>query len=257
MLEHFAADTKHDRIHAALERDGAAVLEGLLQPSRVDALAADLQPHLDAVKWCNTESLDKNEFFGMRTKRLHGLTARTKLFGELIVDETLVSLADRVLSPHARDIRVSTGELMAIGDEEQEQTLHRDADSWYYLPRPRPDVLFSANIALTDFRSDNGATVVVPGSHRWSPTRRPTPSEKVQAVMPRGSALLYSGEVLHGGGANRTQELRVGLYVGYVVSWLRPIENHVVTNGIDAIRAAPARAQTLLDCGGEGWTPIA
>lgn len=257
MLEQFPADARPEDVIAALEQDGAAVLEGLLLPERVDELVGDFQHHLDAVPWCNTEANDHEEFFGQRTKRLHGLAARSKHFGELIVDARLIALAERFLLPHARDLRLSTGELMALGAGESDQALHRDADSWYHMPRPRPDVLFSANVALTEFRADNGATVVVPGSHRWPPDRQAREEEKVRAAMPRGAALLYSGDVLHGGGSNQTDELRIGLYIGYLVSWLRPIENHSLTSGLDAIQSAPERARRLFDCVDGGFTTIA
>lgn len=257
MLERFNRDAPHADVLAALDRDGAGILEGLVSPAEADALAQDFRPHLDAVPFCNTTGTDKDVFFGLKTKRLHGLTARSKRFGELIVHPTLLALAERTLLPHARDLRVSTGELMALGEGEGSQALHRDADSWYAMPRPRPEVLFSANVALTEFNLANGATVVAPGSHRWPPDRAVEPGETEQVVMSRGSALLYSGEVLHGGGPNTTEELRIGLYVGYIASWLRPIENHVLTNGLDAIRRTSERAQQLLDCGHGGWTPIA
>jgi ectoine hydroxylase-related dioxygenase (phytanoyl-CoA dioxygenase family) len=135
--------------------------------------------------------------------------------------------------------------------------LHRDADSWLRLPPPRPEILASANVALTRFTEENGATVVVPGSHRWPRERKAEPAECARACMPRGAALLYSGEVLHGGGRNDTDELRIGLYVGYLASWLRPIENHLITNGLEAVRAAPEPVRKLLDFTAEGWTPLA
>jgi ectoine hydroxylase-related dioxygenase (phytanoyl-CoA dioxygenase family) len=167
-------------------------------------------------------------------------------------------MCDHFLSPKSRDYRVSTGELMAIGSGEIAQAVHRDADSWYHMPSPRPDLLMSANFALTDFTEDNGATVVVPGSHRWQDrSRQPRESERAKATMPRGSVLLYHGDVIHGGGANQTDETRIGLYLGYILSWLRPIENHYVTSGIDAIKAAPERARLMLDYTEDGFTVIA
>ena len=41
----------------------------------------------------------------------------------------------------------------------------------------------------------------------------PVPSQisAIQAVMPKGSALFYLGSVLHGGGANRTNNSRLGV----------------------------------------------
>ena len=115
------------------------------------------------------------------------------------------------------------------------------------FPRPRPEILVSATVALTGFTEDNGATRVVPGSNHWEPERKPEPHEIVSAVMPCGSALLYSGNVLHGGGANRTSDIRIGCYVGYLLSWLRPIENHAISNGVEVLAAAPSEVQRLLD----------
>ena len=87
--------------------------------------------------------------------------------------------------------------------------------------------------------------------------RKPAEEEVVSAVMPRRSALLYSGNVLHGGGANRTDEIRIGLYAGFLLSWLRPIENHLVTNGIETLKTAAPQVQRLLDYSDTGWEVIA
>jgi hypothetical protein len=56
---------------------------------------------------------------------------------------------------------------------------------------------------------------------------------------------------------NPSGQLRVGLYVGYLASWLRPIENHAITSGLEVIQAASERARRLYDCGDGGWTVIA
>ncbi len=253
MLTTLPRTSPTDEIQGALERDGAVIVSDFLSQDAVDALARDFAPHLAAVDWGNTDAGEPDEFFGFRTKRLHGLLARSPHFADLITDSLLLALCERILGPHCRDYRVSTGELMALGRGEDRQTLHRDADSWLHVPKPRPELLVSANVALTEFTEKNGATVVTPGSHRWPPERRASEAERCQAVMSRGSALLYSGDVLHGGGANQTDEVRIGMYLGFVLSWLRPLENHLITNGEAAIRATPARAQRLLDFSEAGW----
>ena len=101
--------------------------------------------------------------------------------------------------------------------------------------------------ALKDFTKANGATNVVPGSHLWEPAREPEPREILQAEMPAGSALIYLGSTLHGGGANTTADTRRrGMFFGFVVGWLRTEENTFLTVPIEAARTMPVRVQELL-----------
>ena len=97
----------------------------------------------------------------------------------------------------------------------------------------------------------------MPGSHLWPESRTPEDDEVCLAVMPKGSALLYTGNAIHSGGANTEAAARVGLYLGYVVSWLRPIENQLVTNQPADILALPERARQLLDVSTGGFTVLA
>ena len=47
--------------------------------------------------------------------------------------------------------------------------------------------------------------------------------------MSRGSVLLYTGTVLHGGGQNRSKNPRVGLNLTYCLAWLRQQENQYLS----------------------------
>lgn len=254
-LSRHAAGTPAEQILDALARDGGVIVEGFADPSTLEVLDADYRRALDAVEWGHTGAGGgRNSFSGLRTKRLHGLLERSKAFADVISSELGAAMCARFLAPNAREYRISTGELMAIGPGEKRQVLHRDDDSWDRFPSPRPEILVSVNLALSDFREENGATVVVPRSHAWPRERRPGPDDGVGfAVMPRGAALLYSGSVWHGGGANRSDETRIGLYWGYLLSWLKPLEDHLVTNGLAALEAAPAEARRLLGYDPVGW----
>lgn len=256
MLTTLSADTPQEEILPILDRDGGVILEGFLSGAQADRLRADFEPHLQRVEWSNTDGGDPQAFFGFKTKRLHGLLARSAAYGELIADPRLVGLARLRFAGGCRTVRISTGELMALGEGESVQELHRDADSWPFVPAPRPPILFSANLALTEFTAENGATVVVPGSHLWPKDRKAEPGERTQAVMAKGSVLLYDGDLIHGGGPNRTSEIRIGCYVGYLVSWLRPLEEHYVTTGAEALRKASPEAQRLLGFSEDGWQVI-
>lgn len=258
-LTTLAKDATNDEIKAVLDRDGGCILEGLVPVETCDALMAELRPQIDAAPWNNASGKEDKAFFGVKTKRFHGVASMSPLAQALYAHPRLLELANDVLrrGEQCRDIRLSTIELMVLGDGQGNQMLHRDFDSWPYIEVAHPDVrLFSANIALCDFTADNGATVVVPGSHLWPADRQAKPEETCLAVMKKGSALLYTGHVIHGGGENRTPDIRTGFYIGYIPSWLRGLENHQVTNDMATLRKLDARTQRLFDMQDEGFVLI-
>ncbi|MGB7869210.1 MAG: phytanoyl-CoA dioxygenase family protein, partial [Mycobacterium sp.] len=77
--------------------------------------------------------------------------------------------------------------------------------------------------ALTEFTAENGATRLVPRSQ--DATELDENPSIVTAEMERGSVLVWSGGLFHGGGANRAQQPRLGLNVNYNCPWLRQQEN--------------------------------
>lgn len=79
--------------------------------------------------------------------------------------------------------------------------------------------------AMTVFRSDNGATLLVPGSHKWPGDRIASSDEIVAAEMPAGSVLYWMGGLFHGAGANTSQDWRYGVIPTYSAGWLRQEEN--------------------------------
>lgn len=239
----------HDRIFAALQRDGGVIVERYLDSEKLERVRDALAIAIEGLPWCNTYNAYEDEFFGAKTKRLHGLLQYGPELESCLMHPLPLALAPRVA---AAPVIMSTGELMAIGPEETRQRLHRDADSWLRAGLDR-DFLFSVNIALTDFRRDNGATVVVPGSHRWPGDRDAVPDEFAYAEMPAGSALIYLGGVIHSGGENVTQETRMGLYFGYIPSWLRPLENPVQTHPPETLEHLGQETRNMLGLSEEGF----
>lgn len=247
-------------VAAAVERDGACIAHNALSIELCDALLNDFNAALDAMDWGVDDLGYRNEFYGERTKRLHGLFSASPRMVEVLMHPLFTGLARQLFveTGVANDIRLSNTELMALGGGQGNQVFHTDGTSWRRAQKAESgEILISANCALTDFTEDNGATRVVPGSHRWEGDREPTTNEICQAVMPKGSALIYSGNAMHSGGANTTNSIRSGLYLGYIPSWLRPIENQLVTNDPKDVLALPEEAQRLLDVVDGGFTVYA
>jgi ectoine hydroxylase-related dioxygenase (phytanoyl-CoA dioxygenase family) len=71
----------------------------------------------------------------------------------------------------------------------------------------------------------------------------------VRCEMPAGSIMLYRGSLLHGGGANRSTQSRLGILLEFIQAWLRPQETHLLGVDRDVIASLPVKLQEML-----GWT---
>ncbi len=249
-LEHVTgARTTAAEVSDILIRDGAVVVEGAIEPGMLAALNADLDHFTEdiGVGLRNPASDFFVDFYGASTVRFDGLPAKSPTFLDVMQLPLLQNVADILLKPNCEDYLLNTAQLIEIRPGETAQMIHCDELAW--TPMPKVDVILQveAMFALSDFTKENGATQVVPGSHLWEPGREPEPEEILQAEMPAGSGLFYLGSALHGGGANTTKDVRRrGMFLGFVVGYLRTEENMFLTVPIEAAKNMPVRVQELL-----------
>ena len=246
-LQRFDADRSPEwsEIWKAFDDEGGLIVENFISPDLLARLRNELTPLLSDKSPGNADPGFWTEFHGAMTKRVTGLAASSPAWVELLCDERYRAMGDRYLG--AGDYWLNTGQLICIGPDETPQILHRDEVNWPHAVREE-EITVTAIFALTDFTKENGATVIAPGSNHWPGLLPPVPEESAcQAVMPAGSALLYSGKVIHGGGANTTQsEWRIGLHAGFCRGWLRSEENFQLTIPLEAAKSFPASVQSLL-----------
>lgn len=212
-----------------IESDGGVIVNNLLSPQTVDRLKTELAATSDATQiGPKTQHEFVNHFWGPQTKRFTRLAQRSQTFtDEVLVNPTLLKVADAFLKPHCASYWMNTGQMMIVMPSGSPQYMHRDSDDWPTMCSPTSAICqISCMFALSDFTKENGATRVAPGSHLWSDYKREaTENETVQAVMPAGSGLIYTGNVLHSAGANNTKnEARYGLHMSYIYGWLTPEE---------------------------------
>lgn len=234
-----SADVSIDSIAEALLDSGYVVIQRLA-PDLTDQALGELRDDIDA------SPLGHTEFLGFGTKRLGGLLRRSSAVREIVVHPVVMALCDRVLQPHCARYQLNYSGIMHLLPGAAAQELHRDGDL-YPFRHPAPPTLMPTMWALTDFTADNGATQLVPGSHRWAEDRDPTSDEIVSAVMPAGSVLLYLSGTIHGGGANVSPDsVRTGLALQYSLGWLRQEENQYLANPPEVARTFSERVQRLI-----------
>ena len=217
----------------ALERDGYAVVPGLLDATALEAARGEVGAALAATPF------GRDDFEGRRTKRVYALFAKVRALDGAATHPLVLAVLERVLG----HCQLNAPAAIEIGPGERAQPLHTD-DLIYPLPRPRPELVMSVMWPLVDFDEANGGTCVVPGSHRSA--ERPDPERAVSLALSAGSALFYLGSLWHGGGANRTERARLGVVMNYAASWLRPIETHLLAVPPEQAAALPERLQELL-----------
>lgn len=201
-----------------IERDGYSIIENAIEPELIDALASDLQRlerELD-VKPAG------NSFEGSKTLRIYNLLVHGKLWERIPVHSNVLPVVEGVLDPGCL---VSSLSSIDILPGEQAQPIHADDQ---LMPVAKPHVPFVCNTmwALTDFTAENGATRIVPGSHRAAES--PVYGQhyaSIAAEMAKGSVLVWHGSLWHGGGANRTDRPRVGIAMNYCAGFIRQQEN--------------------------------
>jgi ectoine hydroxylase-related dioxygenase (phytanoyl-CoA dioxygenase family) len=248
---------------AAIEAGGYTVIPELLPPDLLAEMRRALAPHLQA------RLLGRNDFEGTRTERVYALVGRHELFERLVEHPRILGICDALLETN---YLLTASQAINIHPGETAQPFHTD-DAFYRIPRPRKAVSVSTIVAIDPFTAENGATQVVPGSHRWSdailqdplaaidfttlpPEERrprepgalpePLAARLVDAVMPAGSVLVFLGTLLHRGGANRSDRPRLALSNQYCEPWARQQESYLLAIPRERARAMSARVQALL-----------
>lgn len=240
----YSATTAVDTIANALNEAGCVVVTGVFDESARTRVTEELAPYMDRV---SVEEDDPSEFYAGLTKRTSALVARSEAVGELVVDEMSKKMCDRFLSPNGEfGYHLHVSAALQVGPGARRQILHREEDSFTFFPHPRPNLIVASMWAVSDFRADNGGTLLVPGSHRWPEERKANEEEVCEAEMPAGSVLYWLGGVLHGAGANTSDDWRYGIILTYSLGWLRQEENQYLDVPPNVAKDLPAGVREMI-----------
>jgi ectoine hydroxylase-related dioxygenase (phytanoyl-CoA dioxygenase family) len=239
-IRHLVASASADEIAAAISEDGGAIVDCLVPPSVMDRAAQELQPYIAAT------NIGRDDFAGRRTRRTGGLIARSETCRELVMNTLVLSTAKKMLA-HAATFQIHLTQVIAIEPGAPAQPIHRDQWVFDFFKFPKGfEVQLNTIWAMTDFTAQNGATRIIPGSHRFDDGLKFEEKDTEPAEMAKGSVLFYTGSVYHGGGANRSDMTRCGINLTYSLSWLRQEENQYLSAPLSVAATLPVELLRLM-----------
>ncbi len=245
-VETVSSVTEISSIIEIIKRDGCIVIEGLLDNKETIEIQEFMHNLFDKTRNCN------GNFYGHSTKRLGNLFSRHKTFQKMAVLNPIIEVMDHFLLGSCSDYQINLTQSISIGPGELKQIMHQD-DPMFPFMHENSEVMLNCMWAIDDFTEDNGATVLVPGSHLWPRTKdinlnfeNLRPEMITKGVMKKGSVLIYLGSLYHCGGANHTDQRRCGAVISYSLGWLRQAENSYLAYTADEVNQMPERLKRLL-----------
>lgn len=237
---------------------GYLVFENVLDAPAIEAIRTALAPHL--------QHGGRNNFEGFHSQRVYALLAKAPaVFSDLVSHPLALAFAEADLGPSCL-----LSACLAINTDPGEtvQPWHRD-DGAILLPMPRPSLGVSAFWAIDETTARNGATEIVPGSHKVAHPldadnvvgdvrgrSLPAPAGEVKDPQPAtdaipvplkaGSLMIAKGTLMHRGGANRSEGSRLIVTPQYCPGWVRQLENMMLAVPPATATALPRRVRQLL-----------
>ena len=220
-----------------IEEQGYTIVPDFLSPDEVAQLrhAFDTEVPITEMRAIGTDT--------GKTWRAHNLLAKTRAADFLFLDARIRALIEGVLGKY---VQVNVTTLFNVLPGETRQFLHQDDGLWP-IPRPHPHFVCNALIALDDQDVENGATHIVPYSHKWHDRKVDQSVQTLQVEMRSGTMLMWEGGLWHGGGANNSKDReRLGFFMSHNVAYLRPQEIQLVSVPREVARQLPPELLRLL-----------
>ncbi len=166
--------------------DGYTVIEHAASADLVEGLKRTLE----RIEREHNLGHAKTSFEGFKTVRINNLLTYDELFWEVPLHENVLPIVERVLD---KECLLSSFCSLTLGPGQEAQPIHEDTQL-IPLPRPHLPITLNAIWALSDFTADNGATRIIPGSHKYDHSPEYGKEyDALTATMPAGSVIARCG----------------------------------------------------------------
>jgi ectoine hydroxylase-related dioxygenase (phytanoyl-CoA dioxygenase family) len=218
---------------------GFVILESLLSSDQVGRIRDELDPYL------KRQHMGRNDFEGFKSERVYALLAKAPSIAGIVEHPAVLPIVDAFLP---KNYLLSSALAIKLHPGETAQSFHIDdaPGGGPEVPKPRAPFGISTIWAFDDFTEENGATEVIPGSHRWPAERTAQEGEQIKVLMPAGSVVVFAGNLLHRGGANLSNSTRLAVTPQYCSPWMRQLENMTLAVPPEVAGRYSDRVQALL-----------
>jgi ectoine hydroxylase-related dioxygenase (phytanoyl-CoA dioxygenase family) len=172
------------------------------------------------------------------------------LFLELLATPEILAVVDATVSPTAI-LHLQNGFILPSFKPGEAPKVFQNR---YHMDFPRVlnGYMTSINVmlAIDEFRPDNGATIVLAGSHqKVDPPKLELLEHTAEpATCPAGSMLVFDSTLYHAAGPNTSGADRLAINHQFTRSWIKQQVDYVRALGDERVLAQPPRTQQLL-----GW----
>ena len=249
-VQHMSRTATVAEVVACVREHGHVVIDELAPSETMDRIQAELQPYFDSTPYGHLPEL------GYHTQRTGSLIVRSPAVRELIMEKTYLGAVRELLS-HASSMQLSLTEVNSLSPGAKAQFLHQDEVLFDNYPFSADYEIFLNSLwALTDSTEEMGATRVVPGSQTAGAGVTFSHEDSIPVEMTRGSVLLFSSKLYHGGGENRSNKIRRMIDIAFSVGWVRQAENQYLSCPMEIARTLPEDLQRIMgyeSTGGYGF----
>ena len=239
------------------ECEGYLVFEKVLDNDQVQRTREALEPLLEQ------DVTGRNDFEGAKSNRIYAMLNKSPVFAELITHPLLLGWAEAEMG---KSCLLSACLAIQLKPGESVQPWHTD-DAHLQIPRPRAAYGLSAFWAIDETTAENGATEIIPGSHKWSgesivgslndadlmgidpdhgAADAGAHADAIKVLLHPGDLMIAKGTLWHRGGANNSDKSRLIVTPQFCPGWARQLENMLLAVTPDNAAKLPQRVQQLL-----------